>query len=76
MNDTLPIDDIEIGPRIRSDLGDIDGLAVSIGAIGLLHPIVVTPDHRLVTGERRWRACKKLEWTDIPVRILETSNDS
>ncbi|WP_197030353.1 ParB N-terminal domain-containing protein [Phyllobacterium sp. UNC302MFCol5.2] len=72
--DSLPVDAIIVGPRIRNDLGDIDSLAASIATIGLLHPIVISPDGRLIAGERRLRACKKLGLADIPVRVFETSN--
>ena len=37
-------------------MGDLKALAASIKAVGLLQPIGVTPDLRLVFGERRPRA--------------------
>jgi ParB family transcriptional regulator, chromosome partitioning protein len=37
-----PIAEIRIGKRHRRDLGDVEGLAASIGEIGLLQPVVVT----------------------------------
>jgi N6-adenosine-specific RNA methylase IME4/ParB-like chromosome segregation protein Spo0J len=68
---TLPITDIVIGPRHRKHLGDIEGFAARIKAVGLLHPVVVTPDRDLVAGERRILACSLLGWTEIPVRIID-----
>ena len=53
----LPVNKIRIGKRHRRDLGDIDGLARSIGDLGLLHPVVVRPDGKLIAGERRLAAC-------------------
>ena len=53
MNDRRVIDEIIVGKRHRRDLGDIASLAKSIDAHGLLHPIVVTCDGRLIAGERR-----------------------
>ena len=47
------IADIVVGNRHRRELGDIDGLAASIRELGLLHPIVVTPERRLIAGVRR-----------------------
>ena len=48
-------------------------LTANIKAHGLLHPIAVRPDGNgqlvIVAGERRWRACKELAWTEIPVTI-------
>jgi len=55
------INSIKIGKRFRKDLGDIDALARSINEVGLLHPIVITPDGELLAGQGRLEACKKLE---------------
>jgi len=64
------INSIKIGKRFRKDLGDIDALARSINEVGLLHPIVITPDGELLAGQRRLEACKKLGWEEVPVRII------
>ena len=66
------IEDISIGDRHRGDLGDINSLAESIQAVGLLHPVVVTPDHRLIAGLRRLKACQSLGWDTVPVRVVDT----
>lgn len=72
---TVAIDDIQIGQRHRQALGDIDGLAQSIAEDGLLQPIGVTPDHRLVFGYRRLVACRdKLGWTQIPAVVISIEN--
>ena len=68
-NQTRPIDEIIVGERVRRDMGDIEALAASIDEIGLLNPIVVTPDGRLLCGERRLLAAKLLGWKEIPVTI-------
>lgn len=65
-----PIADIRIGKRHRRDLGDVDGLAASIAELGLLHPVVVTPDNKLIAGARRLQACKALGWPDVPVHVV------
>jgi ParB-like chromosome segregation protein Spo0J len=49
----LPITEIKVRHRYRKTLGDIDSLASNIKELGLLHPIVVRPDGRLIAGERR-----------------------
>lgn len=69
--DMMPIDSVNIGERHREHLGDIPGLAASIQEVGLLHPIVVTADHRLIAGRRRLEAYKTLGRRDIPVRIID-----
>jgi len=67
---TLAIADIQVGDRIRQDLGDLEGLQRSIARLGLLMPIAVTPDGRLLAGLRRLRACQALGWTAIPVTVV------
>ena len=67
---TLRIDQFVIGARVRRDLGDLDVLAQSIDELGLLQPVVVTPDGRLIAGYRRVRACQQLGWAEIPVRAV------
>ena len=69
---TLPLSAINVSTRHRKDMGDLNALAASIKAVGLLHPIGVTPDLRLVFGERRLRAFELLKRTDIPARIIDT----
>ena len=70
----LPIKDIVIGERHRKYLGDVEGLAESIKAVGLLHPVVVTPTRKLIAGERRILAAQTLGWEDIPVHIVDLDN--
>jgi ParB family chromosome partitioning protein len=67
----LPINKIRVRDRFRKSLGDIDSLAASIDEMGLLHPIVVRRDGRLIAGERRLAACKKLGWTFVPVTVVD-----
>ena len=66
----MDIADIRIGKRHRRDLGDIAALAENIRAVGLLHPIVVQPDGKLIAGARRLAAGKKLGWTEIAVTVV------
>lgn len=72
---TTSISDIQIGERHRKDLGDLDGLAQSISEDGLLQPIGITPDNRLVFGHRRLIACRdKLGMTEIPTVVIDIEN--
>ncbi len=66
-----PIDRIKPGQRHRKVLGDIDNLAASIEAIGLLHPVVVNKDGTLIAGERRIAAFRKLGRTHVPVNVID-----
>jgi len=62
-----------IGERTRKNLGDIDGLALSIKQAGLLHPIVVTDKHELVAGGRRLAAVRSLGHETIEATVLPMS---
>lgn len=67
---SFPISSIIIAPdRQRKELTGIPELAESIRSIGLIHPIVVTPDGTLVAGERRLRAHEELGYTHIQVQF-------
>ncbi len=67
----LPIIKIKVRSRYRKNLGDIASLAANIEELGLLHPIVVRPDGRLIAGERRLAACKRLGWKSVPVTFVD-----
>jgi ParB family chromosome partitioning protein len=72
----LPVEMIEANPqqpRTHFDEEALTGLAQSIRARGVLQPILVTPlpdgRHRIVAGERRWRAAKLAELEMIPAIV-------
>ena len=69
--DRMPLGTIRIGVRYRKDLGDIEALAESIQSVGLLHPVVVTPEAELIAGRRRLAACAILGWDDVPVTVID-----
>lgn len=69
---TIRLDDIKVANRHRRDYGDIGALADSIADVGLLQPLVVTPDLTLVAGGRRLEALRKLGWSDLPERDVRT----
>jgi ParB family chromosome partitioning protein len=67
----LKVADISIGARHRKQHGDLQLLADSIAAVGLLQPIGITKHRELVFGERRLLACRDiLGWSEIPARIV------
>jgi len=67
----MDISSIRIEGRHRKDMGDIKALAASIAEVGLLHPVVVTPDGRLIAGQRRIEAVKTLGWQAVPVTVID-----
>lgn len=73
MNRTsLPIHEIIVENRQRQDLGDIASLANSLSRYGLIQPVVVSQDKRLIAGGRRIAAAISLNWTSIDVVYRET----
>ena len=73
----IPIDQIVIPQgRHRKHLGDVQALASSIAQVGLLHPLVVSPDHRLIAGARRLAALQSLGRTEAPVTVVTNLTDA
>jgi len=69
---TLPLNEIIVENRQREDLGDIASLADSIQRYGLIQPIVITQDKRLIAGGRRFAAVSSLGLKQIDVVYRET----
>lgn len=71
----LPVGQIDVGERRRTDLGDIAGLAQGIRRVGLLEPILVDRNgserYRLVFGERRLRAVRLLKHATIRAQLRD-----
>ena len=75
--DLRQIDSNPFQPRQAFDEADLQSLADSLSAHGLLQPIVVRrvdDRYQLIVGERRLRAAAKLGWTDVPVEVLEADD--
>jgi len=79
----LPIGQLEpspLQPRRHFDAEELEALAESIRANGILQPILVRrhpskPDvHEIVAGERRWRAAQLAKLHDVPVIVRDLAN--
>lgn len=68
---SIPLDSIKVENRYRSDKGDIEGLAETIKEHGLIQPISVDQNFRLLAGERRYLAHKHLGMLTIDAVIHE-----
>lgn len=53
---TIKLDQIKVQDRLRQDYGDVEELAKNIRDEGLIQPIVLSGDNRLVAGGRRLSA--------------------
>lgn len=67
---TIQLDTIEVGERLREDLGDLGDLMASIQQYGLLHPVVIDDDRRLIAGHRRLESCRRLGKKQVEVKFL------
>lgn len=69
-------------PRRHWNLEELEELAASIHAVGLLHPPVVVADatqpgrYQLIAGERRWRAAKLAGLQQIAVVLVTARGGS
>ena len=77
----LKITDIEPNkkqPRKTFNEEALNALAESILEHGVIQPLTVRPygdSYQLVAGERRWRAAKIAGLKEVPVRIMELSDE-
>lgn len=74
--DYLPIDSLkpnEYNPN-RQSVHDFELLCKSIDEDGMTQPIVAIRETKvIVDGEHRWRACKTLGFTEVPVVLTDMS---
>jgi len=79
-NEQTAIDNIvpsPLQPRKHFAEGQLDELIDSIRQHGIIRPLIVRKINgkmELIAGERRWRACKKLGLTTVPIRIREATD--
>ena len=72
----IPIDEVIVEGRHRTECLDIQALADNIAEVGLIHAIPVRPGYQLVAGRRRLEACRLLGWKTIAVVILYHLEDA
>ena len=66
-------------PRKKFDDASIAELAASIQQQGIVQPIVVRlkdGQYQIVAGERRWRAAKSLQLSEVPVVVQAVSDEN
>lgn len=67
----VKLSDIIFEDRAREDYGDLEELKASISDKGVIQPITLSSDLRLLAGGRRYTACTDLGFTTIPAIIRE-----
>lgn len=67
-------------PRRRFDEAELDELAQSIRAHGVIQPLIVRPrpggGYFLIAGERRWRASQRAGMRDVPVVVQHVDDQA
>lgn len=79
----IPVDMIEpnpFQPRMSFDPEALDELTASIRSLGLIQPVTVRPvgngKYQIISGERRFRACRAAGMDMIPAYIRSASDQS
>ena len=79
----LPIEKLQRGkyqPRREFEPEALKTLSDSIGAQGILQPIVVRPvadsQFEILSGERRWRAAQLAKLSSVPVVVKDVSDEA
>ncbi len=79
----VPIEHLHRGrfqPRRKFDAAQMDALADSIRAQGVLQPLLVRPhperagEYEILAGERRWRAAQMAQLVDVPVLVRDIAD--
>ena len=70
----IPLDDITVPEDYPATApAQVTSLAESIRSVGLLHPIIVTPDLTLVCGRHRLEACREVGCQSIAVLTMDAN---
>lgn len=67
----IPIESIQVSRNGHSEFSNLDGLTASIQARGVLEPLIISPERRLLAGRRRLEAARRAGLTMVPVRVCE-----
>lgn len=77
----IPVEMIEpnpFQPRMSFDQEALEDLASSIRTLGLIQPVTVRRvadgRYQIISGERRYKACRMVGMTDIPAYIRDTND--
>lgn len=73
----IPIKDLKTCP-INEEIyksSSVDDLIQSIGEVGLLQNLVVRSDRTIISGHRRFKACKELGWDSVNCETKDIPDD-
>ncbi len=72
----VPVYDIIIKDRVRTDIGDLQPLMDSLQNHGQLNPVTLTRENELIAGHRRTLAARELGWKYIEAHIIDQSSEA
>ncbi|CAG0942632.1 partial Chromosome-partitioning protein ParB, partial [Anaerolineae bacterium] len=71
----MPIEAIVVNRNGYGEMSDLDGLTTSIRTHGMLEPLIITPERRLLAGRRRLEAARRAGLAMVPVRVFEIADE-
>lgn len=71
----MPIEAIVVNRNGYGEMSDLEGLTASIRERGVLEPLIITPERRLLAGRRRLEAARRSGLTLVPVRVFEIADE-
>ncbi len=72
----VPVQDIIIKDRVRTDIGDLKPLMESLQNHGQLNPVTLTRENELIAGHRRTLAARELGWKYIEAHVVDSSSEA
>ena len=74
--DILSLKPHPLNNKIYSTNGNTEDLEVSIQENGLLDPIIISKDNTIISGHRRWNACKNIGLENVDVRVEDFQDET
>ena len=71
----VPIESIQVAHNGHGGEADLDGLVASIQAHGILEPLVIAPDGRLLADRRRLQAARRAGLPTVPVTVCDVVDE-
>ena len=69
------IEAIQVNRNGYGEMSDLEGLTASIRERGVLEPLIITPERRLLAGRRRLEAARRAGLSMVPVRVFEIADE-
>ena len=68
----VKLSSVIVPERIRSETGSVRDLCSSMSKYGLLQPIIIDKNYKLIAGYRRFTAAYELGWEQIDAIVVPT----